>query len=67
MTQDTRNKSLAAAWIAAILLIALFSRVGSQVGWMIATIIAFGPALTLMYFGRQLPQTITQRIRDARR
>jgi hypothetical protein len=67
MTFDTRTKALAAAWTVAIFVTAFLSQIGSQAGWLIASVVAFGPSLTLLYFCKEPLRTTSERIRDARR
>jgi hypothetical protein len=67
MTLDNRTKVSALAWSIVILLVAFFANVGSLAGWIVASVLAFGPALTLVYFCREPAQTTSERIREARR
>ena len=61
-----QTKALAAAWTAGIGVAALFANIGSPTGWLLASIVAFGPSLTLLHFGQEPALTTSQRINNAR-
>ena len=67
MSVDTRSKAVAAAWLIVVFSIAFLAQVGSRGGWLVASLVAFVPALTLLYFYREPARTTSQRIHDARR
>lgn len=58
---------LSIGWILAMMATGLVGDVGSLMGWLLVSVLAFGPATMLLYFGRELPLTTTQTIQRARR
>ena len=58
---------LAAGWVAAVLFVALLLPVDSLRGWLLTTVLAFGPAVTMLYFAREQRQTMSESIQNARR
>jgi hypothetical protein len=67
MLTQNNSKTLAAAWIAAVLIIALAVGIQSAMGWVLIAVIAIGPALSLLHFAKAPAQTTSERIRDATR
>ena len=63
----TRNKTLAALWIAVVVTIALVVGVASLMGWLLVAVIALGPAFSLLHFAKDPAQTTSERINEARR
>jgi hypothetical protein len=55
------------AWMLAVLAIGLVVQVESLRGWFLVGLVALGPSLSLMYFGRALAPTTSEAINDARR
>ena len=62
-----RTMVVSFAWMLAVLVIGLIAQVESWRGWLLVSVLALGPSLTLMYFGRTLALTTSQSIDDARR
>ena len=57
----------ALVWAAAILLVAFVATIPSPAPWLVVSIVAFGPWLVLLHLYRELPQTTSQCIPEARR
>lgn len=53
-------------WMLAIVATALVASVESPMGWLLVSVLAFGPATILLHLSRQ-PRTISQTIQEARR
>ena len=62
-----RTLVVSVAWMLAVLAIGLAVQVESWRGWFVVSLIALGPSLTLMHFGRALALTTTEAIDKARR
>jgi hypothetical protein len=55
------------AWMLAVLVTGLVVQVESLRTWFVVSVVALGPSLTLMHFGRAHAPTTSQAIHDARR
>ena len=62
-----RTLIISVAWMLAVIVIGLVAQVESWRGWFILSIVALGPSLTLMHFGRALAVTTSEAIDQARR
>jgi hypothetical protein len=62
----THNRErLAAAWIGTILFAPLIFSEASWMPWLIATVVAAGPAIVLLHW--EMPRTMSQSIQHAKR
>jgi hypothetical protein len=62
-----RTLVVSVAWMLAILVVGLVAQVESWRGWFVLSLIALGPSLTLMHFGKTLALTTSEAIDKARR
>jgi hypothetical protein len=62
-----RTLVVSVAWMLAVLVIGLVAQVESWRGWFIVSILALGPSLTLMHFGKSLALTTSEAIDEARK
>jgi hypothetical protein len=67
MNLEYKKRSLAAAWIVAVIAVALVAGVGAPMAWLVVSVVGFGPSIVVLHFWKQQPQTITQSIQEARR
>jgi hypothetical protein len=67
MTFNYKRESLAAAWVGTIALGLLVSNPTSWMPWLVVTVVALGPAAVLLHLTREVPQTISEKIREAKR
>jgi hypothetical protein len=67
MSSANKKFFLAAGWIVLVLLIALFVPVVSTRGWLLTSVVAFGPAIAMLYFARDQRQSMSESIHHARR
>jgi len=67
MTPSNKKQTLAVGWTLAVLITGLVASVGSPTSWLIVGVVALGPSLVLLHLSRELSQTTSQRIQEARR
>jgi hypothetical protein len=63
----TKLVVVSVAWMLVVLAAALIAPVESLRAWFVVSVVAVGPSLTWMYFGRAVAPTTSQVIHDARR
>jgi hypothetical protein len=66
---NMNNKTAIAAiiWTLAIGVAGLGAGVESGMGWLMVTVLALGPSLTVLHFWKDSPQTTSEAIQEARR
>jgi hypothetical protein len=63
----TKIAIVSVAWMLAVLVTGLVVQVESMRAWFVVSVVALGPSLTLMHFGRAAAVTTSQAINEARR
>jgi len=67
MNPSNKKYSLAVGWTLAVLITGLVASVASPTAWLIVGVVALGPSLVLLHLSRELRQTTSESIQEARR
>ena len=67
MKREYKKPSLAILWVVTMVAAAALAGVGMNMGVLMVMVLGLVPSVVVLYFWREQPQTLSERIHEARR